>query len=87
VAPGTVTPAACSAFAANQPTAPAVQAVVGGAVANLAAVPVDPDGTFCVKVSSQMHLVADLVGTFSATGDGRYVTVTPSRLLDTRPPA
>ena len=86
-APGTVTPAACSTFTAKGPTAPAVQAVVNGAVANLAAVPVDPDGTFCVKVSSPMHLVADLVGTFGATSDLRYVTVTPSRLLDTRPPA
>ena len=86
-APGSVTPAACSTFTAARPTAPAVQAVVGGAVANLAAVPVDPDGTFCVKVSSQMHVVADLVGTFSPAGDLRYVTVTPSRLLDTRPPA
>ncbi|MEN9645348.1 MAG: hypothetical protein RL238_2017 [Actinomycetota bacterium] len=83
--PGELTPAACSAFTANKPVAPAVQAVVGGAVANLAAVPVDPDGTFCVKVSTQMHVVVDLVGTFGLTADLRYVTVTPSRLLDTRP--
>ncbi len=81
---GQIVPAACSTFAANGATAPATQALVGAATANLAAVPVDPDGTFCLKVTATMHVVVDLMGTFSTTGDLRFLTVTPARLLDTR---
>lgn len=81
---GQIVPAACSTFDANGATAPATQALVGNATANLAAVPVDPDGTFCLKVTSPMHVIVDLMGTFSAAGDLRFLTVTPKRLLDTR---
>ena len=83
----TVTPAACSVFAANGATSPAVQASTGGSTANIAVVPVGPDGLVCVRVSAAMHLVVDLVGTFSTTADGRFVPVSPQRLLDTRPGA
>jgi hypothetical protein len=31
-------------------------------------------------------VVVDQVGTFSPTGDLRFVPITPRRLLDTRPP-
>jgi len=82
---GTVTPAACNVFTANGATSPAVQASAGGSTANIAVVPVGPDGLVCVKVSSAMHLVVDLVGSFSAAADGRFVPVSPQRLLDTRP--
>ncbi len=83
-ASGQIVPAACSTFTAKGATASATQALVGMATANLAAVPVDPDGTFCVMVTSPMHVIVDLIGTFSAAGDLRFLTVSPSRLLDTR---
>jgi hypothetical protein len=66
---------------------PAVQASAGGSTANLAVVPVGADGLACLKVSTAMHLVVDLVGTFSKSGDLRFVPVSPQRMLDTRPPA
>lgn len=81
---GTVTPATCGTTGA---TSPAVQASAGGSSANLAVVPVGADGLACLKVSTAMHLVVDLVGTFARTGDLRFVPVSPQRLLDTRPPA
>ncbi|MEY4173033.1 MAG: hypothetical protein RI900_198, partial [Actinomycetota bacterium] len=84
---GTVTPAACSVFGSNGPTSPAVQASAGGSTANIAVVPVGVDGLVCLKVSSSMHLVVDLVGTFSVGGTDRFVPVSPQRLLDTRPSA
>lgn len=81
---GTVTPFTCGAAA---PTSTAVQASAGGSTANLAVVPVGADGLACIKVSTAMHLVVDLVGTFARTGDLRFVPVSPQRMLDTRPPA
>jgi hypothetical protein len=81
---GSLAPAACSAFVAGQRVAPITPTLVGAATANLAAVPVDPDGTFCVKVTSSTHVVVDLLGTFSPTGDLRFVLATPRRLISTR---
>jgi hypothetical protein len=85
--PGLVTPSSCSILADGGATAPTVQAIVGGTMANIAVVPVDADGMFCVALSSSMHLVVDLVGTFSPSGDLRFVPVSPLRLHDSRPPA
>jgi hypothetical protein len=84
---GAVVPAACSTMAAGGPSSPSVQASPGGSIANISVVPVDPDGMFCVQVTSPMHLVVDLLGAFSPTGDLRFVPVSPLRLLDSRPPA
>ena len=81
---GSLVPAACSTFATNGPTAPATHALVGAATSNMAAVPVDPDGTFCVKVTAPMHVIVDLMGTFSPSGDLRYLPATPVRVLNTR---
>lgn len=81
---GTITPMTCGTTGA---VSPAVQASAGGSTANLAVVPVGADGLACVKVSTAVHLVVDLVGTFSKVGDLRFVPVSPQRLLDTRPPA
>jgi hypothetical protein len=66
---------------------PTVQASPGGSIANLAVVPVDANGMFCVQMTSSMHVVLDLIGTFSPAGDLRFVPVSPLRLLDSRPPA
>ena len=60
---------------------------VGGVAANLAVVTVDPDGTFCVRVSAPMHVIVDLQGTFSPTGELRFMPAAPTRRSDTRNPA
>ena len=77
---------ACSTVANHGFISPAVQAAANVVVSNLAIVPVDPDGTYCLTFNSSMHVVVDQVGAFSPTGDLRFVPITPRRLLDTRPP-
>lgn len=84
---GMLIPNACASMAAGAPAVPVVQATPGGSISNLAVVPVDADGMICVQMTSSMHLVIDLVGTFSPGGDLRFVPVSPVRLLDSRPPA
>jgi hypothetical protein len=59
---------------------------VGGVAANLAVVTVDPDGTFCVRVSAPMHVVVDLQGIFSPSGELRFMPAAPTRRSDTRTP-
>jgi peptidoglycan hydrolase-like protein with peptidoglycan-binding domain len=83
---GLLLASACSTVANHGFISPAVQAVANGVVTNLAVVPVDPDGTYCLTFNATMHVVVDQVGTFSPTGDLRFVPITPRRLLDTRPP-
>ena len=60
-----------------------VNPVAGSAVANAAIVPVDPDGTFCVYISHPMHVIVDLMGTFSNSGL-RFVAMAPVRVHDSR---
>ncbi|HEY4332145.1 MAG TPA: hypothetical protein VGM78_06235, partial [Ilumatobacteraceae bacterium] len=57
---------------------------VGGTAANLAIVPVDADGTFCVMVSAPMHVIVDLQGSFSSTGSLQFMPSAPVRRSDTR---
>jgi hypothetical protein len=58
------------------------------ALANLALVPVGPDGTVSIFNSAGLAaVVVDIegwVGTGAATASGRTTTVTPARILDTR---
>lgn len=65
-----------------------VNARPGVTVANLAIVPLDAEGRFCLFQFSPMHLVVDLRGflvTAAAAPDGlTYRPVTPERALDTR---
>jgi hypothetical protein len=84
-ASGYATAGACSTIAATSLTTSNVNAVVGAAVANTALVQVDPDGMFCVYLSSSMHAIVDLLGTYSPSGNLRFVPVIPVRVLDTRP--
>ena len=84
---GFVTADSCAAMAAGPRPQSNLNPVVGSATSNLAVVPVAPDGTYCVYVSSPMHLAIDLVGTFSADGAQRYLPITPLRVHDSRPPA
>ncbi|MFN8020112.1 MAG: intradiol ring-cleavage dioxygenase [Acidimicrobiales bacterium] len=55
--------------------------------ANLVTVPVGADGSVRLFTQSGTHLVADLFGWYapaSASSAGRFVSLTPGRLLDTR---
>ncbi len=57
--------------------------VAGQNIANLAVVPVDSNGSFCVFVSSRVNVVADVQGRF-ATGGAYRFTLTPNVRTDTR---
>ncbi len=57
-------------------------------VASAAIVPVGVDGKVCVYQSSDSHVLVDINGSFAA--DSGFITVTPTRAIDTRigaPPA
>ncbi|MDO8363725.1 MAG: peptidoglycan-binding protein [Actinomycetota bacterium] len=86
-ATGYVSAGACSALTPGPQAQSNLNAVIGSAVANVAVVPVDADGTFCAYMSSSMHLAVDLIGTFSAAGALRFTPITPVRVHDSRPPA
>jgi hypothetical protein len=86
-APGSATIGSCAWLGGAPRTTENVHAVPGAATSNLSVAKVDPDGTFCVQVSSPMHVVVDLVGTFSKDGPLRFVPVSPVRVHDSRPPA
>jgi len=83
---GYVTADACTNMVAGPQSQSNLNALAGSVVANMAMVPVGADGTFCVYVSSSMHLAVDVMGTFSATGNQLYVPVTPLRVHDSRQP-
>lgn len=67
------------------PTFSNVNAVIGGAVANTAIVPVDPDGMFCAYISEPTHVIVDLLGTFATSGQ-RLIAIAPTRVHDSRAP-
>ena len=69
----------CSALVAGPQTKSNSNMTVGKVVANVAVVPLDPDGGFCVYLSASAHLVVDLQGTFSATAALRFNPITPVR--------
>lgn len=83
---GYATADGCATLLASPAGTSNVNAVTGSAVSNTAIVPVDPDGTYCVRVSSTMHIAVDLMGTFSNVGSQRYLPITPVRVHDSRPP-
>jgi hypothetical protein len=57
---------------------------VGRSVANMAVVPVDADGTFCVYTSSATRVIVDVQGTFSPSGNLRFIPVSSVRRFDSR---
>jgi hypothetical protein len=82
---GYVTALPCGAFAGG--TAPSTSSGnhgVGAAVANLAVVAVDPDGSFCLYTQVPTSLVVDLQGTFAPDGAFGFTASASTRLLDTR---
>lgn len=84
IASGFITADKCSAVAAGPQTKSSGNFVAGTAIANLAVVPVDADGSFCVYNSQPVNLVVDVQGAFSPTGAQRFFTIAPKRVLDTR---
>jgi hypothetical protein len=72
---------------APQPSTSTVNVAANETRANGAIIAVAADGSLSVAASAPMHVVVDVVGAFvpaaSATA-GRFVAMTPRRLLDTR---
>ncbi|MFM2076608.1 MAG: hypothetical protein RJA49_498, partial [Actinomycetota bacterium] len=81
---GALTAASCATIGVAGATAPAVQVLPSTTTSNMVAVPVAANGTYCVRTNTVTHLSIDVLGTFSATGDLRYVPVSAVRPLDTR---
>ena len=74
---------------AAQPTVSNVNATAAGqTVANLAVVRLGADGTLKVFAQRRTNVVLDVAGYFTAAAaavaDGRFVPLTPARVLDTR---
>jgi hypothetical protein len=80
---GYITADDCGAFGAP-PTKSNGNFNPGQNVANLGVVPVGGDGRFCVYNESPVHLLADVQGWFSTSGDLRFTRWGPTRVLDTR---
>jgi hypothetical protein len=57
---------------------------VGTTRANQVVAPLSADGTVCVWVNSDTHLLADVTGTFEFAGGQPASAITPERILDTR---
>ena len=61
----------------------------GETIANMAIVPIGPDGSVTVYTNAATHVIADIAGWWtpvtSAVAAGRYEPVGPNRILDTRP--
>ncbi|MEI7507167.1 MAG: hypothetical protein WCK23_10155 [Actinomycetes bacterium] len=53
-------------------------------VANLAVVPLDSDGTFCIYHSNLIETIVDTQGYFASTGTLAFTPLDPKRVLDTR---
>jgi hypothetical protein len=74
----------CSTMSMSTETPSNANVAVGDTVANLAVVPVDADGTFCVYTSSATRVIVDIQGTFSPSGDLRFIPVSSVRRFDSR---
>jgi alpha-tubulin suppressor-like RCC1 family protein len=83
-APGYVTANRCSALTAGPQTKSNGNYTPGANIANLAVVPLDPSGTFCIYSERSAQLIVDIQGTLTPGGANRFTPVGPTRLLDTR---
>ena len=68
----------------DRPVVSTLNFAAGEAVPNGASVPLDSAGGVCVFSSVSADLVVDLNGFYASDGAGRFASVTPSRLMDTR---
>lgn len=84
VSPGYITADVCSRLQAGPQTKASGNHGIGGAVSNLAVVPVDADGRFCIYTQVPIHLVADVQGAFGPSGPLALDLVLLTRRIDTR---
>ena len=85
-APGYITADRCSTLASGPQTRSSANHGVGAAVSNLAVVPLDADGSFCIYTQQAAQLVVDVQGSFAASGALAFSPSAPTRVLDTRMP-
>jgi hypothetical protein len=83
-ASGYATAGKCSTLVPGPQAQSNANVSVGRSVANLAVVPVDVDGTFCVYTSSATRVIVDIQGTFSPSADLRFIPVSSVRRFDSR---
>ena len=70
----------CSA----RPEVSTVNFSIGETVANTATIPLDSGGGLCALSTASADLVVDVGGYYSASASGRYMPVSPVRLMDSR---
>ncbi|MCU1366254.1 MAG: hypothetical protein JWN39_1893 [Ilumatobacteraceae bacterium] len=86
----TVTDAAASGFltvwncSTDRPVVSTVNFTSGDTVPNGASVPLDATGGICVYSSADVDLLVDVNGYFGIGGGGKFASVTPARLMDSR---
>ncbi|HEY4331046.1 MAG TPA: M15 family metallopeptidase, partial [Ilumatobacteraceae bacterium] len=88
-AAGYVTAESCGAAPAGVRTSSNGNVVPGQTVANLAVVPLDSSGKFCIYRSQAMHTIVDVEGFFAAAKSAGaagtlFNAVGPQRVMDTR---
>lgn len=81
---GYITADKCSVLVAGPQTTSSGNYTNGSTLANLAVVPVDPDGSFCIYNQTPVELIADLQGSFAPSGGLMFTAQAPTRRLDTR---
>ncbi|MCE9621606.1 MAG: hypothetical protein K8R99_04580 [Actinomycetia bacterium] len=81
---GYVTATKCSRLTSGPQAFSNLNFIPDFAVANLAAVELDPDGSFCLYTSAAVHLIVDLQGGFDDIATLRLTPVAPQRVIDTR---
>lgn len=84
VAAGFITADKCSVLAPGPQSQSNGNHDVSIAISNLAVVPVDADGSFCIYNQQAVNLVVDIQGAFSASGAMQFFPTGPNRVLDTR---
>jgi hypothetical protein len=69
---------------ANQPDVSTLNFSANQTVANAATIPLDSSGQLCVFSSVSADLIVDVGGYYSTSAAGRYMPVSPMRLMDSR---
>jgi peptidoglycan hydrolase-like amidase len=67
-----------------KPTASNVNFTAGTRVANGVVAPIGADGSVCIYVHGDAHVVVDISGWFAGGADPGFVGSTPKRIVDTR---
>ena len=79
--PGFLTAWNCSA---TRPVVSTLNFSVNATVANAATIPLESAGGLCVFSNVDADLIVDVGGYYSLTAPGRYMPISPARLMDTR---